>query len=135
MTRLTVMDTLPFVRIPRDAIAGWLDPRDEAGQPTQRLGKDGKLKEPPLGVAGRWLAYLITCHRCASAWWAAGIVAAADHWCSIPAPWLVWGSVWAVSSWLGFAEAWQEEKWRLTRNQRWQVRKELGLPYLDESEQ
>lgn len=135
LTRLAVTDTLPFVRVPRDAITGWLDPRDETNRPTQPRGKDGEPKEPALGTVGRWLAYLLTCPRCMSAWVAAAVVAATGHWYSVPAPILVWGAAWAVASWLANLEAWAEERWRLTRNRRWQTRKELGLPYLDESEQ
>jgi hypothetical protein len=135
LTRLIVTDTLPFVRVPRDAITAWLDPRDETNRPIQRVGKDGKPQEPALGVVGRWLAYLLTCPRCMSAWVGGAVVIATDHWYSVPAPWLVWGGAWAVASWLANLEMWAEERWRLTRNRRWQVRKEMGLPYLDESEQ
>lgn len=135
LTRLAVTDTLPFVRVPRDWAIAWLDPRDALNEPTQPIGKDGKPHDPPLGRFGRAAAYLLTCSWCMSFWAAGVVVWATTYWYSIPAPWLVWGATWAVAGWLAAIEGWCEESWRLTRNRRWQVRKELGLSYLDESEQ
>lgn len=135
LTRFAVTDTLPFVRVPRDWAVGWLDPRDPNNKPMQPIGKDGQPHDPPLGAFGRGCAYLLTCSWCMS-WWASGLVVwATVHWYSVPAPWLAWGAAWAVAGWLAAIEGWCEERWRLNRNQRWKVRKDLGLPYLDESEQ
>lgn len=134
-TRLIVTDHLPFVRVPREWALAWLDPRDDNNQPTQRIGKSGKPQEPPLGAFGRSVAYLLTCPWCMSFWVAGGVVWAAAKYGSVPLPVLVWGALWGAASWLAACEGWAEERWRLTRNRRWQVRKELGLPYLDESEQ
>lgn len=128
LTRFAVTDHLPFVRVPRDWVVGWLDPRDENGAKTQGG------KEPPLGGFGRAIAYLLTCPWCMSFWMALGVVWVTTNWYSVPAPWLAVGAVWAGAGWLSAIEGWAEEWWRLTKNRRYEVRKNLGLPYTDESE-
>lgn len=129
LTRFAVADFLPFVRVPRDLVVNWLDPRDENGAKTQTGGK-----EPPLGGFGRGVAYLLTCPWCMSFWMALGVVWVTTNWYSVPAPWLAVGAIWGAAGWLSAIEGWAEEWWRLTKNRRYEVRKNLGLPYTDESE-
>lgn len=129
LTRFAVADFLPFVRVPREWVVEWLDPRDDTGAKIQRNGK-----EPPLGGFGRGIAYLLTCPWCMSFWMALGVVWVTTNWYSVRAPWLVVGAVWACAGWLSAIEGWGEEWWRLTKNRRYEVRKTLGMPYTDESE-
>lgn len=83
VTRLVVRDEFPLIKIPRDALANWLDPRDEHGH----------MAEPsPMGKLGRSIAYLVECDWCMSVWVGGALVLATDYAVGVPWPWLVWAA-------------------------------------------
>jgi hypothetical protein len=55
------------------------------------------LRERIVGRGPEWLGDLVTCPWCASAWLAAGVVAATDAFVSVPRPLLAFGAVAALS--------------------------------------
>ena len=98
LTRLIVKDTFPPVGWPRDKIVGWLNPDDDwkVEWLAARELRGEPFVDPPgghLGAVGRSLAYLLTCPWCMSTWVGGALVLAAQHWVSVPLPWLVWGAV------------------------------------------
>lgn len=125
LTRLVVRDTFPPVLWLRDRLAGgWRDltlaeteeyyrasasrkavlstdwsyhPGDEEDDPHQRYVV--RWKHSPF-----WLAELITCPWCASAYVSGAVTLAVDLTVGVPVPWLVGVSVWAGSSLLASRE-------------------------------
>jgi hypothetical protein len=119
LTRLIVRDTFPPVLWLRDRLAGgwrkltvaeseeyaasrergaliksWeLDPKDLQ----QRYVRRARWSPP-------WLAELITCPWCASAYVSGALTAAVDVLYGVPVPWLVGPAVWAVSALLASRE-------------------------------
>lgn len=96
ITRFLVRDELPLIKAPRDAIANWLDPRDQDGDP---------VEPSPAGGFGRAVAYLIECPWCMSAWVAAWLVWVADSWVGLPVPVLMAAAVWGAAGLVAAAEA------------------------------
>jgi hypothetical protein len=84
-TRLVIKDEFPPVRIPREAVLGWLYPDDEYKIDQMAKGKD----EPKAhwGAVGRSLHYLLTCPWCMSVWIAAGTAYVFTIYTSVPLPW------------------------------------------------
>jgi len=83
ITRLTVADNVPMVKIPRDAAIRYLDP-------TPQQVAINPMVKGHWGGTGRALAYLLECPWCMSVYVAAVVVVVTD-WCtSVPVPWLVW---------------------------------------------
>lgn len=102
LTRLVVKDTIPAVKVPRDAIVNWLDPDDawkiEWLASRELAGKP--YLDPPsghLGAVGKSLAYLLSCPWCMSVWVGAAVTYATNLWVSVPMPWLTWAAACAVT--------------------------------------
>jgi hypothetical protein len=76
LTRLVVRDQFPPIRWARE-----------------------RLEQGP-----EWLADLVACHWCASAYIAAGLVALVDLAASVPLPALVWVTAWAIGAWVADQE-------------------------------
>lgn len=105
-TRLVVRDTLPPVLWLRDRLAGGWRPMTEK----ERLRTDGddwpiqKINEVDNRYVYRWarspdwLAELITCPWCASAYVSGALVAVTDLSVGVQWPWLMGGAVWATSA-------------------------------------
>lgn len=122
LTRLVVKDTFPPVLWLRDRLAGGWRPltlgeleeytRSGAGRKAV-LRTDwsyGPDDEEPQRYVRRarwspvWLAELITCPWCASAYVSAAVVLGTWTVIDIPPVWLVWGAVWAGSALLASQE-------------------------------
>lgn len=121
-TRLIVRDTFPPVLWLRDRLAGgWRAPTQaevdlyagassvERKRLALRWGYDPEAEEPQRFVVRHrwspyWLAELITCPWCASAYVSGALTATVDITYGIPVPWLVGPAVWAVSSLLASRE-------------------------------
>ncbi|WP_086559880.1 DUF1360 domain-containing protein [Streptomyces africanus] len=124
-SRLAVRDDFPPVLWLRDRLAGgWrplttreLERHPEVGD----LGTDTATHHIRLGTVMRidgrmnryvrrakwspyWLAELVSCPWCVSGWLAAALTAAVDLTVGVPAPFLVWGAVWAASALLASRE-------------------------------
>lgn len=109
-TRLIIRDTFPPVLWVRDLLAGgWRKPTDAEW----RKIRNPKNPVPPLTteVDGQtniwverakwspdWLAELITCPWCASAYVSGGLVLITDCAVGVQWPWLMGGAVWAGAS-------------------------------------
>lgn len=127
LTRLIVKDTFPPVLWLRDRLAGGqrLPTRAERYHPSFPSDVEHGAYTGAPGLKGlwtrtgeghvvvwrshwkhspHWLAELITCPWCASAYVSGGIVAIVDVMYGIPVPWLVGPAVWAVSAWLASRE-------------------------------
>jgi len=119
LTRLVVADTFPPVLRLRDRLAGGWRPPTLKEQHHELfphgLGEGQQTTVPGLGtiqvidgdpqVYARkarwspwWLAELVSCPWCASAWIAAAITAAVAFTVGVPAPLLAWLAVWAVGA-------------------------------------
>lgn len=120
-TRLVVEDTFPPVLWLRDRLAGgWRSPTlKEAYHESYPKGQveEGAYKAVP-GLRGLyslvdgeiqvfmpkskrspfWLAELVSCPWCASAWVAAGVTAGVWATVGLPVPVLVWAAVWAAGA-------------------------------------
>lgn len=124
-SRLAVKDTFPPVLWLRDRLAGGWRPLTDKELETQPLpvfqGDSGVVTGHPLGSMMRidgqvnryvrraswspyWLADLVSCPWCVSGWLAAALTAAVDVTVGVPAPFLVWGAVWAGSALLASRE-------------------------------
>jgi hypothetical protein len=119
-TRLLIKDTFPPVLWLRDILAGGWRPPTEAewklirtpshtpdySSRPQVTVQDGKtlLWVNRRTWAPDWLAELITCPWCASAYISGGLTAAVDVFYGVPVPWLVGPAVWAVSALLASRE-------------------------------
>lgn len=117
-TKLVVEDTFPPVLWLRDRLAGGWRPLTlkesetnalpvlEEGQSATvaRLGGltviDGVTNRyvPRARRVPFWLAELVSCPWCASAWVAAGVTGGVWATAGLPLPLLVWGAVWAVGA-------------------------------------
>lgn len=118
-SRLAVKDTFPPVLWLRDRLAGGWRPLTDKEQETYPIGHtpddDHYVRHPKLGTVMRidgqvnryvrraswspyWLADLVSCPWCVSGWLAAALTAAVDVTVGVPAPFLVWGAVWAASA-------------------------------------
>lgn len=83
VTRLITTDEFPPVKIPRDAVVGYLFPsflEDEDARVTRR---------PHLGRLGESIAYLILCEWCMSVWVSAGITLAIWYWTTWLTHWMM----------------------------------------------
>jgi hypothetical protein len=114
LTRLIVKDTFPPVLWVRDRLAGgwrpmtereWTIYRKAPAWPTgvtpyQTQEIDGERNRYIRRVSWSpvWLAELITCPWCASAYVSGALVLITDCVISIQWPWLMGGAVWAFSS-------------------------------------
>lgn len=113
LTRLVVRDTFPPVLWARDRLAGgWrnLTPGEQeayAATPEKTAFiKAMELDKSDLrrryvrrkAWSPHWLAELITCPWCASAYVSGAVVAVTDITYGLPAPWLTGVAVWAGSS-------------------------------------
>lgn len=116
-TRLVVKDTFPPVLWTRDRLAGgWRKPT-EAEWRRIRDVKAGPVPFQVTEVNGQtqrwvqrakwspdWLAELITCPWCASAYVSGALVAITDITVGVQWPWLMGGAVWAIAALLGSRE-------------------------------
>ncbi|MFD9824875.1 DUF1360 domain-containing protein [Streptomyces violascens] len=83
LTRLVVRDDFPPLLWARGKLAG---------------GWGGPAQDVPVYRAGwspQWLADLVTCPWCASAWVALGVVGGTDTAVAMPVPVLMWLAAWA----------------------------------------
>ena len=120
-TRLIVKDTFPPVLWMRDRLVGGWRPvtEDEEAQRirTRRSPYDfygHTLGDPDDGTLERyvtrkgwspyWLAELLSCPWCASAYVSGALTAAVDVFHGIPVPWLVGPAVWAAAAVLASRE-------------------------------
>lgn len=128
VTRLIVRDTFPPVLWLRDRLAGGyrqptraemyhpaypvgeLEPHTSRAIPGLRglwsLDEDGQIQvwRSHWTYSPHWLAELITCPWCASAYVAGALTAAVDVFYGIPVPWLIGPAVWAVAAVLASRE-------------------------------
>jgi hypothetical protein len=128
LTRLIVKDTFPPVLWLRDRLAGGyrqptraemyhpaypvgeLEPHTSRMVPGMRglwsLDKSGQIQvwRAHWRYSPHWLAELITCPWCASAYVSGALTAAVDVLYGVPVPWLVGPAVWAVSALLASRE-------------------------------
>lgn len=128
LTRLVVRDTFPPILWLRDRLAGGLRPptRAEMFHPSFPQGEaehgayrtaegleglwtrndDGDIVvwRTPWKHAPHWLAELITCPWCASAYVSGAVTAAVDITLGIPLPYLVGFAVWAGAALLASQE-------------------------------
>lgn len=112
LTRLLTKDTLPPVLWLRDRLAGGWRPLTEQ---EWRWIRDPEINSSWLRVTDieptgtnrwveraawspYWLAELITCPWCASAYVSGGLTATVDVLYGVPVPWLVGPAVWTVSA-------------------------------------
>jgi hypothetical protein len=112
-TRLLIKDTFPPVLWLRDTLAGGWRPLTEQEQREPVQVRTWHAQEVH-GVMNRWverrawspdwLAELITCPWCASAYVSGGLTAAVDVLYGVPVPWLVGPAVWAVAALLASRE-------------------------------
>lgn len=113
LTRLVIKDTFPPALWVRDRLAGGWRPLTEADhlEPVQtRTWKttehDGRMMRWVTRAAWSpgWLAELLTCPWCASAYVSGAVVALTDLTYGVPAPWLTGVAVWAGASLLASRE-------------------------------
>lgn len=122
LTRLVVKDTFPPVLWLRDRLAGgWRPPTLAEQEEYARAGAGRRAvlrtdwsygpedDEPQryvrrVGWSPHWLAELITCPWCASAYVSAAVVAGTWWAVGLPVPLLVWAAVWGASSLLAAQE-------------------------------
>lgn len=115
-TRLIVKDTFPPVLWMRDRLVGGWRPlteeeRRHVARPdhkpelllTVQNGKQLRWVER-RAWSPDWLAELLSCPWCASAYVSGALVAATDLTYGLPVPWLVGPAVWAVASLLASRE-------------------------------
>lgn len=110
LTRLLIKDTFPPVLWLRDNLVGGWRPATEGEMRTIR---DPALSTPwhTTVIDGRtqrwvdrcdwvpdWLAELLSCPWCASAYVSGALVAVTDVTYGVPVPWLVGPAVWAVAA-------------------------------------
>jgi hypothetical protein len=118
LTRLIVKDTFPPVLWLRDRLVGGWRPltEPEQAQTLVRLQSIADTQDDPEFGQLRminfktsryltrkpwspyWLAELLSCPWCASAYVSGGLTAAVDVFYGVPVPWLVGPAVWAVSA-------------------------------------
>jgi hypothetical protein len=110
LTRLVVKDTFPPVLWVRDRLAGGWRPMTEkewdmirkpgAKVPWTHRGIDGKENRwvDRASWSPYWLAELITCPWCASAYVSACVVGVTDIVIGLAWPWLMAFAVWAVAA-------------------------------------
>lgn len=120
-TRLATKDDFPLILWMRDRLAGGWRPMTGAEQEMYRMPLiDGDVQILPFpvtdidGVTNRWvqraswsphwLAELITCPWCASAYLSGALTFAVDWTVGLPVPWLVGPAVWAGAALLGSRE-------------------------------
>lgn len=124
-TRLVTRDTFPPVLYLRDRLAGGWRPLSQAETErlallnrtnpslylTQReLWSYREIDDEPhryvhrAGWSPAWLAELITCPWCASAYVSGALVALTDITYGVPVPWLMGGAVWALAALLASRE-------------------------------
>ncbi len=124
-TRLVTRDTFPPVLWLRDRLAGGWRPLSMAeAEEMSRLNRSNtvayrqlreawsyrEIDDEPHRYVRRaswspaWLAELITCPWCASAYVSGALVAATDLTYGLPVPWLMGGAVWALSALLASRE-------------------------------
>jgi hypothetical protein len=117
LTRLVIKDTFPPVLWLRDKVVGGWRPLTE---PEQYLALGDDPADVPFettevdGVRHRWvarhrwsphwLAELMSCPWCASAYVSGALVAATDLTVGLPVPWLVGPAVWAGAALLASRE-------------------------------
>lgn len=112
-TRLLVRDTFPPVLWLRDRLAGGWRPLTEKDhlEPVQvRTWKTTEHNGQTVRWVQRaswspyWLAELITCPWCASAYVSGALVLVTDLTYGLPVPWLMGGAVWAGAAVLASRE-------------------------------
>lgn len=121
-TRLLIKDTFPPVLWLRDRLAGGWRPPTEGEWKLIRAAPPVDREPDPLPFqihhtddktlrwvnrvrwSPDWLAELISCPWCASAYISGGLVAATDITYGLPVPWLVGPAVWAVAALLASRE-------------------------------
>lgn len=122
LTRLIVKDTFPPVLWIRDRLAGGWRPMTDAEwryrmsteylkipveqrwRTTSDTGKREHRWVERAGWSPDWLAELLSCPWCASAYVSGALVAAVDLVYGIPVPWLQGPAVWAVAAVLASRE-------------------------------
>lgn len=128
LTRLLIKDTLPPVLWLRDNLVGgyrkptraeiWspgypqreMEPDVHRAVPGLKglwsLDADGNIQvwRAPWKRSPHWLAELLSCPWCASAYVSGALVAVTDVTYGLPVPWLVGPAVWAVSAVLSSRE-------------------------------
>jgi hypothetical protein len=116
-TRLIVKDTFPPVLWLRDRLVGGWRPLTEAEQGVVARQPGGNQPFPVTVQNGKqlrwvtrrawspdWLAELLSCPWCASAYVSGALVAVTDVTYGVPVPWLAGPAVWAVASLLASRE-------------------------------
>lgn len=112
-TRLIIKDTFPPVLWLRDVLAGGWRPLTEKDhrepvqtrtwKTTEHDGRQMRWVER-VSWSPHWLAELITCPWCASAYVSGALVAVTDVVYGLPVPWLVGPAVWAGAALLSSRE-------------------------------
>jgi len=110
-TRLITKDTFPPVLWLRDRLAGGWRPMTTKEAEIQSRQPGGNLAYPMIEINGvqnlwvtrrswspHWLAELLTCPWCASAYVSGALVLVTDCVIGIQWPWLMGGAVWALAS-------------------------------------
>lgn len=125
-SRLITKDDFPPMLWLRDRLAGGWRPLtdgeierypqvaplsdDEVGATHSHLGSvmriDGRVNRYVRRAkwSPYWLGELVSCPWCVSGWLAVALTAAVDLTVGVPAPFLVWGAVWAASALLASRE-------------------------------
>lgn len=116
-TRLLIKDTFPPVLWLRDNLVGGWRPVTEGEQRIISRQPGGNQPFPMTDQNGKtlrwvtrrrwvpdWLAELLSCPWCASAYISGGLVAVTDITYGVPVPWLTGPAVWAVAALLASRE-------------------------------
>jgi Protein of unknown function (DUF1360) len=111
LTRLLIKDTFPPVLWLRDNLVGGWRPLTPGEQEIQSRQPGGNQAFPLTEIGGvtnrwvtrrswvpHWLAELLSCPWCASAYVSGALVAVTDITYGVPVPWLVGPAVWAVAA-------------------------------------
>lgn len=110
LTRLVVRDTFPPVLWLRDVLAGGWRPPTEAERRHLSVMHTTEQDGRQLVWVTRWhrspdwLAELVTCPWCASAYVTGALTAPAVYLYPVPVPWLTTLAVWAVAAFLASKE-------------------------------
>lgn len=115
LTRLITKDDFPPVLWARDRLAGgwrpltereWSQFREEGHTEFKTTTLDGETNRwvQRASWSPYWLADLVTCPWCASAYVSLGLVGGTALWVGLPVPLLMWLGVWAASAVLASQE-------------------------------
>ena len=105
ITRLITTDTFPPILWVRDRVAGGWRDAEEYEKPTEVIDGVPSVYNKRVRWSPNWLAELITCPWCTSAYVSAGVTAAVWATTGLPLPVLVWFAVWGAGALIA-AQAW-----------------------------